>query len=97
MDGVKSVAVSQRIKQTTGNLSVVQVMPDSRLRQKRAGEQALYAVTARRFLEVARYYLDLQYIGSRHWHPNGRIFSGSSAVCRHPDRISEQGESYVVG
>jgi hypothetical protein len=95
--GLKSDAGSQHIEQAKGTLGAVRITSDPRLRREKAGELALYAVTARRFLEVSRYYLAIPYTGSRHWYPNGRIFSGSSAAGRDSDPISKQGERHVVG
>jgi hypothetical protein len=95
--GLKPDAESQCIKRAQGKLSSVRVMSDPGLRQTRTGEQALYAVTARRFLEVSRYYLAIPYTGSRHWYPNGTIFSGSSAACRLPEWLFTEGEKHVVG
>jgi hypothetical protein len=59
--------------------------------------QAAYATCARRFLDTSRAYLSLQYTGSRHWYPNGSIFTEPSAEGRIPVAFFKQGEKHVVG
>lgn len=73
---------------------------DTLFHRKGPGEQALYAVTVRRFLDVSRVYLALQYTGARHWYPNGGIFTGSSAGSGFSTELfkqGKQGEEHVVG
>ncbi|MHB1084860.1 MAG: hypothetical protein ACYCZA_08470 [Thiobacillus sp.] len=70
---------------------------DTLFHRKGPGEQALYAVTVRRFLDVSRVYLALQYTGARHWYPNGGIFTESSDGSRCPAQRFKQGEKHVVG
>ena len=60
-------------------------------------ERAAYATCARRFLDVSRAYLRLQYTGSRHWYPNGSILTAPSAEGRIAVPFSKQGEEHVVG
>lgn len=70
---------------------------DSRPRQNRAGEQALYALTVRHFLDMSRVYLAFQYTGSRHWKPNGGMFAAPFSGTRRPAPIFSEGEKHVVG
>jgi hypothetical protein len=69
---------------------------DVRPRANGRVEQAAYATRARRFLDVSQAYLSLQYTGSRHWYPNGRIFTTPSAGSRLPVPLFKQGEKHVV-
>lgn len=70
---------------------------DSRPRQNKAGEQSLYALTVRHFLDVSRVYLAFQYTGSRHWKPNGGMFTVPFSGTRRPVPIFCEGEKHVVG
>lgn len=70
---------------------------DSRPCQNWAGEQSLYALTVRHFLDMSRVYLAFQYTGSRHWKPNGGIFTVPFPGTRRPVPIFRAGEKHVVG
>jgi hypothetical protein len=77
----------------TKPLAEVNALPS----QNRAGEQALYAVAARHFLDASRVYLAIPYTGSRRWYPNSGVFRMSSSGFSRPEQVHIQGEKHVVG
>jgi hypothetical protein len=99
MTGCKPKAISLPLAQGSRHLSMSGMMAIANstathpLWQQKSGEQSLYTFAARRFLDVSRVYLAFQYTGSRHWRPNGKLFTGSSPT--HPTLL--KGKKHVVG